>query len=214
MGKKLRSYRASTLVLVLAGSLFAGLPATTSAWDRPDLAELYVYGSDGTYVSSDRYDQTIVGFTLAGGSLYTSGVNQLNAMAVYANAHRRVRTPSGNGEIDFNLYEPDKVIRKAKLQLISQARYLVVYFNVSTPLTQFSMAIAPTTAVTGAGCKALFKGKDTDGDGYHETTIWRALCTKETLDALGLTEGQREALRKIFGSTTVLRAAGKSVVPP
>jgi hypothetical protein len=193
--------------------LLATLPGEASAQDRPDFPDISLGASPSHYVSASSYSNGQIGFAIVGaaGGLYDLASDQMVANGY---VHWGVRRPSGTGLLDFRLFEPDRVIRKAKIQLMSQGRYVAFYFSVSTPLTQFGATLFPPTSVGGAGCRALFKAKDGDGDRNYEMTLWRASCNKEALDGLGLTEQQRDALKKIFGSRNVLKVSGKNVELP
>jgi hypothetical protein len=110
------------------------------------------------------------------------------------------------------LYEPDKVVRNSRIQLIRQSQYVAGGAIWNTPgVGTVSRVYRPTSAP--AGCKAQYKAKDADQNGTFETSIWVGICPKSVIDALGLTQVQRDALKAVFGSPNVFKTAGREVLP-
>jgi hypothetical protein len=187
----------ATRVLLLLGLGLWALPA--GAVDRPDLPDI----APGPIAATPRPSEYL---RLDSGSIVgASGDFNFNASIV-----REVTKPGGRvGRMSFRLYEPDKVIRKSYLQVIKQSEYVVGTFWASTSGGRVSRSFDLPSSPAAPHCKALLKAVDTNKDGSFETTIWAGRCKKEALDAMGLTAGERQILKRVFGSPNVLKTRGR-----
>jgi hypothetical protein len=175
--------------------------ASDAQLDRPDLANVAV--------STAFVDQTADGSNYAFLNLSAYAGNNRPTRLVAVMGRVRDKAGVGTGTMGFLLHEPDKIIRKKWAQLFSQSRYVAASFSARTASTVFTGYFYASTSAA-SDCKAIVKVVDKDRNGSLETTIWSAKCRKGALNALGLTESQRTALKRIFGSAKVLKLKGRA----
>ena len=223
---------------ILASLILVAPAAEAGYFDRPDLQDLNLReglhatpGTGSTYSVTARFQDPAISYTYRNTPTSTITVYYLlNATttifppypaAAYFDAtiRRTETTPSGVGVATFFLYEPDKIIRKAKIQLMKQSAHVAMIFYGYTGANlvggylngfNFNYDFAPPVRYEGnPDCSAQVKAKDSDLNGSYETTIWIAICKKAAIDTLSLTDAQRTTLKNLFGSKNVVKASGK-----
>jgi hypothetical protein len=135
-------------------------------------------------------------------------------VAAYAKMQRHqyvgFGTTAGEAHWGMFLYEPDKVIRRAKVQLIRQSKYVPLVFYVYSPGPPSTFFYGYITAAAAPeDCFAQLKLKDADLNGTFETKKWIGKCKPGALDALGFTATQRNALKRLFGSSSIVKVSGQ-----
>lgn len=176
--------QARTTLAVLAGALVLA-PALAFSQSRPDLTD--ISSNFSSPIPGPGFNRIDFGVAAAGpgSSWYVNGYYFL-----YHAANSR-------GDIEYVLFEPDKITRKGADAKLQQSAFMSVQVTVKTPA-------APTFTHGGLveGCKTSAKVKG-------GAASWKLACDSSALDALGFTDAQKTAFAQVFGSTSV-RVTGRT----
>jgi hypothetical protein len=188
------------VVMAVAAMWFAAAQAARAGGpplDRPDLVDFTAGFVDA--VNSKNMAVVYVPWEYYGRTYASWGKGQLRASPALAT----------HGSIRWYLFEPDKTKRRkfsAAVQL-QHSNYAYV-------------SAAGTTAGGGFnhrgmidGCKGKIKVTDADSNGTPENALWSMSCGKDVLTKLGMTEAEKAAFEKIFGSQEVSISGSGAPMP-
>jgi len=193
-------------ILALASSaLFFGAPEAQAQADRPDIPDLGFTGVavQNSIVAPATDDDSNVAVYVTQQLVTFFNRNTY----IFAYAARNVIGPN-NGFMLLNLYEPDKIQRKADKTSLKQKTFVTGYVAFSTAATGGFASIATANAAA-VDCKGQVKLEHSNV-GVISAFKWNFQCKEAVITSLGFSPAQLLALEAVFGTAKKLKLSNKS----